>query len=56
MVGFSLAACQAQNNEKPRRAPVPSKEEVVLGPDSPKRQYIEEVAAELVQTRPLMSW
>ena len=53
MVGFSLAACQAQNNEKPRRAPVPSKEEVVLAPDSPKRQYIEEVAAELVQ-RPLM--
>ena len=46
-------ACQRQNHEEPRRVPVPPSDEVVLGPESPKRQYIQEAVAESVQ-RPLM--
>src|SRR3954447_6996934 len=53
LIAFSVTACQSQDSEKPRQVLIPPKDEVVLGPHSPKRQYIEEATAELVQ-RPLM--
>src|SRR5690349_9960951 len=53
LLSLSLLACQQQNPEEPHQAPVPPSDEVVLGPESPKRQYIQETVAEWVQ-RPLM--
>src|SRR5574340_999777 len=53
LLSLSLLACQQQNGEEPQQAPVPPPDEVVLRPESPKRQYIEEAVVELVQ-RPLM--
>jgi cobalt-zinc-cadmium efflux system membrane fusion protein len=53
LLSLSLLACQQQNNEEPQQAPVPPQDEVVLGPESPKRLYIQEAIVELVQ-RPLM--
>ncbi len=53
LLSLSLLSCQQQNNEETHPAPAPPKDEVVLGPESPKRQYIEEAVVELVQ-RPLM--
>src|SRR5690348_10053046 len=53
LLSLSLLGCQPQNNEEPQRVPIPPSDEVVLGPESPKRQYIQEAVAEPVQ-RPLM--
>jgi len=51
---LSLLACQQQNNGEPQHTVVlPPTDEVILRPESPKRQYIEEAVLELVQ-RPLM--
>jgi cobalt-zinc-cadmium efflux system membrane fusion protein len=53
LMALVLAACHSQNGEqKPKPAPAP-KDEVVLGPDSPKRGYIKEAVVEL-SPRPLM--
>ncbi len=53
LLSLSLLACQAPNNEQPQQAPAPPKDEVILSPESPKREYIKEAVVELVQ-RPLM--
>ncbi len=51
---LSLLACQQQNNSEPQHTAVlPPADEVILRPESPKRQYIGEAVIELVQ-RPLM--
>ena len=51
---LSLLACQQQNNGEPQHTVVlPPADEVILRPESPKRQYIEEAVVEPVQ-RPLM--
>ena len=53
LLSTSLLACQQQNNEQPQQAVVLPKDEVILSSESPKRLYIKEAPAELVQ-RPLM--
>jgi len=53
LLSLTLLACQPQNNEQPQQVVVPPKDEVILSPESPKRLYIKEAIAELVQ-RPLM--
>lgn len=53
LLSLLLLGCQRQNNEELPQAPVPPSDEVVLGPESPKRLYIRETVVELVQ-RPLM--
>jgi cobalt-zinc-cadmium efflux system membrane fusion protein len=54
LLSLSLLACQQQNNdEQPRASVLPPADEVILPPESPKRQYIEEAIVEPVQ-RPLM--
>lgn len=53
LLGLSLLACQSHESEPQRPAPALPKNEVVLGPDSPKRNYIKEAVVELVR-RPLM--
>lgn len=54
LLSLSLLACQQQtNSEPPQAAVLPPADEVILPPESPKRQYIEEAIVELVQ-RPLM--
>lgn len=50
---LSLAACQVQHNDTPGKSAVAPKDEIVLGPDSPKHAYIKEKTVELVQ-KPLM--
>ncbi|MBN9133823.1 MAG: efflux RND transporter periplasmic adaptor subunit [Nitrosospira multiformis] len=51
---LSLLACQQQNNGEPQQTAVPPPaDEVILRPESPKRQHIEEAVVEPVQ-RPLM--
>jgi cobalt-zinc-cadmium efflux system membrane fusion protein len=55
-VGFLcllLLACQNKEQEPQKPAPVPPKNEVILGLDSPKRDYIKDAVVGLVQ-RPLM--
>lgn len=53
LLSLSLLACQPQNHEPPKQvAPLP-KDEVILSPESPKREYIKETTVELIQ-RPLM--
>ena len=54
MLCLSLLACQQQNNGEPQHTAVLSPvDEVILRPESPKRQHIEETVVEPVQ-RPLM--
>lgn len=53
LLSLSLLACQPQNKELARQTHPRPKNEVILSKDSPKRDYIKEATAELVQ-RPLM--
>ncbi len=53
LLGLSLLACQPHNDEPKRQVTALPKNEVILSPDSPKRNYIKEAAVELVR-RPLM--
>lgn len=53
LLGLSLLACQPHNNEPKRQITALPKNEVILSPDSPKRNYIKEAIVELVR-RPLM--
>jgi cobalt-zinc-cadmium efflux system membrane fusion protein len=53
LLSLSLLACQPHNNEPKHKAVALPKNEVMLSPDSPKRNYIKEAVVELVR-RPLM--
>ncbi|CAA9891737.1 Membrane fusion protein, cobalt-zinc-cadmium efflux system [Candidatus Methylobacter favarea] len=53
LMGMFLLACQPQHNIPARPAKALSTNEVVLGPESPKRGYIKEAVVELTP-RPLM--
>ena len=53
LLSLFLSACQSRNNEQPEPVIAHPKDEVILGPNSPKREYIEDEIVELVQ-RPLM--
>jgi membrane fusion protein, heavy metal efflux system len=53
LLSLSLLACQPENREAPRLAQPRPNGEVVLSENSPKRDYIKEITAQLVQ-RPLM--
>ena len=53
LLSLFLSGCQSQNHEQPQPAATHPKDEVILGRDSPKREYIKDEIIELVQ-RPLM--
>ena len=53
LLGSFLSGCQSQNHEQPPSVIAHPKDEVVLSPKSPKREYIKDEIIELVQ-RPLM--
>ncbi|MGZ4954115.1 MAG: efflux RND transporter periplasmic adaptor subunit [Methylobacter sp.] len=50
---LSLLACQQHNNEPQHQVTAHPKNEVILSPDSPKRNYVKEAIVKLVR-RPLM--
>lgn len=53
VLGLSLLACQPHESEPKHQVTALPKNEVILRPDSPKRNYIKEAIVELVR-RPLM--
>ena len=53
LLGSFLSGCQSRNHEPPPSVIAHPKDEVVLSPKSPKREYIKDEIIELVQ-RPLM--
>lgn len=53
LLGLSLLACQRQDGGQAPAAPIHPRDEVVLPSDSPKRDFIKDVAIELVQ-RPIL--
>ena len=53
LLGSFLSGCQSRNHEQPPSVIAHPKDEVVLSPQSPKREYIKDEIIELVQ-QPLM--
>ncbi|TRX03033.1 efflux RND transporter periplasmic adaptor subunit [Candidatus Methylobacter oryzae] len=53
LLGLFLLACQPHNDAPKQQAAALPKNDVILSPDSPKRNYIKEAVVELVR-RPLM--
>lgn len=53
LLSLFLLGCQSRNHEQPQPVIAHPKDEVMLSPNSPKREYIKDEIIELVQ-RPLM--